>query len=326
MKKTFLAIAIASLLISCDKATEPTPNPGNNTSNGSSGTNTTTNDATLAELPEGLPKSTDCILADMELTLSGAASDKQGYKFSYDKYNRIVKSEATSTLFPNVTTYTYEKGKVKIVGDAVLTGGIKVLTEINYVLDEKNRVSESTYFAKTTASGQIATSVKKSTYKYDANGYLEEVKSEDDMKVTQTQKYTWEGGNLIKTEVLNYVDTKTKYDKYLAYTTYDFDKTKSNNSWDVNSVTGSALAAGIAYFGKTNKNVITKVSNIQDWSISNPIAISTLFSVVSDYKYTYNSKGYVDNFEINTVTKVGGSFPVGVPDTRVVGKANFKCN
>jgi hypothetical protein len=323
MIRKFLFAFTICAIISCESGTEPEPNPTNtNNSNTSPGLA----DATLKDLPEGLPKKDDCFLTELNYDLNGAASDKVTIKVTYDKYNRIVKSEASSQTFPNVTTYTYEKGKVKIVADATLTGNIKTNTVVDYILDDKNRVKESVYTVKTNQANTENLVTTKSAYTYDSNGFLIEIKSEDNKNITKTIKNTWQGGNLIKAEYTEYNDPKNKFDKYSNITTYELDMSKTNGSWDVNSVTGTALAPSIAYFGKINKNIILKVSNVIEQILTVPIAFNTKMTVMSDYKYTFDGKGNPSTFLVTTNTNVTGSFPISIPVTTVKGNSIYSCN
>ncbi len=331
MKKLVYSILLATVFIACEKTTEPTPTPP--ATGGITPTPTpiptptpTPVDAVLAELPDGLPKTTDCIIGDLQFDISGTVNDKLIYTLTYDKYNRIIKSVTNSTQYPNTTTYIYEKGKIKITQDALLFGGLKSNTVISYTLDEKNRVSVSESTIKSAQNNVEDVSSTKVSYKYDASGYLEETKSEDNRKIAQTTKYTWEDGNLVKTEITNFNDPKTKYDKWTNVTVYQFDKSKTNGAWDVNSVSGAAVAPGIAYFGKINKNIIAKLQTINDWVISTPISLNAKLTVDTDYKYTYDAKGYPATFDINTNARAEGSFPVGVPPTNVKGTVKYKCN
>ncbi len=331
MKKIICSILIASFFVACETPTEPSPAPSHTPSSGTgsgtgSGTTTTPTDVILAELPEGLPKATDCIIADLQFDISGTVNDKLIYTLTYDKYNRIVKSVTNSTQYPNTTTYVYEKGKIKITQDASFFSGLKSNNIINYTLDDKNRVSVSESTVKATYNGTESVSTTKVSYKYDANGYLEETKSEDNNKKTLTTKYKWEGGNLVKTEVIDYNEPGTKYEKWTNVTTYEFDKSKTNGSWDVNSVSGAAVAPGIAYFGKTNKNIISKLQTINDWVITTPVSLNAKLTVDTDYKYTFDGKGYPATFDVNTNAKAEGSFPVSVPPTNVKGTVKYKCN
>lgn len=326
MKKLIYSLLLATTFIACEKTTEPTPTTPTTTTGTGSGTTTTPTDAVLAELPDGLPKSNDCIVADLQFDISGSVTDKLVYTLTYDKYNRITKSVTNSTQYPNTTTYVYEKGKIKITQDATFFGGFKSNTVINYTLDDKNRVSVSESTVKSSYNDKESVSTSKVSYKYDTSGYLEETKSEDENKKTQTTKYIWDGGNLIKTEVTSYNDPKTKYEKWTNVTTYEFDKSKTNGSWDVNSVSGAAVAPGIAYFGKVNKNIVSKLQTITDWVVTTPFALNAKMTVNTDYKYTFDSKGYPATFDVNTNTKAEGSFPVSVPPTNVKGTVKYKCN
>jgi hypothetical protein len=305
-------------LAACENSSTETPSPNNS--------NSSINTTRDASLPEDFPLK-GCFPVDMDFTLnSSAGGGSAKFVFTYDKLNRLVKAENNSTLLPSKTTYTYDKGKITTVNESK-TGGIPMKITSIYTLDTKNRVSSVEQKTTLTISGNTSESTVKTSYTYDANGYLSESKIDSDKKLPVT-KYTWTNGNLTKT-----VSTLTKPDageKGITTTEYTYDLSKTLGTWDPSSASPGVTLAP-SYSGKPTKNLITKVVSTAETALDNPI-ISFNYKVVSTTttSYTFDSKGLPSTFNTNTTATSSGKLPLGftLPNINATstGKVNYTCN
>jgi hypothetical protein len=320
--KNYFLLLLCCLLFSCEKGDSPSPN----NSSGGGGSNAIVKNP---ELPDDFQLS-GCFLEAFNFDLNSVAgNEKQGYKFTYDQLNRLTKVEAVNnTSLKTESAYTYTKGKVMVTFDKPLVSVYSAKGSAELTLDAKNRVIGSITKLKGYANDQLLSEeTLKISYKYDDNGYLIEDTNElgDNIDIT---KYQWTNGNLTKT-----ITTRTqkgKPDKREVTQTYTYDTTKKNGTW--NGGTGSNSAAYYFYqdgfLGKPNANIITQIINTTREFETENIVFDYTLKTVTDYTYTYDSKGYPETLNGNTKVTTSGSLPLGItiPETFATFKANLKYN
>ena len=323
--KACLAVFCVILVMSCSKS-EVEPNAATPT-----GTTPVGRDANL---PQDLQIS-GCVLNDFSFDLSSVAGGlSQGFTYTYDDLKRI-KTVQGKFADGNKTaiSYVYDKGKISTSFDRPLSAGQGFKGKSVMTLDDKNRIAECvvnvTYYF---AGGENSFDVK-TTYKYDASGYLienyEEQSTGGKIISKNTTKYTWTAGNLEKAEVTYGISNNTTKSQI---TTYSYDTSKENGTWDGGTAGNSSpyhfLQAG--YIGKGNKNMLTKIVQITREISTLPILpFDYSLNTTTAYTYTYDAKGYPNTIKGDTDVKVTGNLPLGIniPSTvaTFTGKIAYKC-
>ncbi|MDZ7935019.1 MAG: hypothetical protein U5M51_08680 [Emticicia sp.] len=193
--------------------------------------------------------------------------------------------------------------------------GFPTKTTSVYTLDSKNRIVSVEQKYVITGSPDVIT---KTSYKYDANGYISESTVESDKKLPVT-KFTWEDGNLTKA-----VTTLTKPDAGEKSTTtnvYEYDKTKTMGTWDPGTTASPGVTLAPSYSGKPTKNIIIKTTTTSESAFVSPfLSFDYKFIATTITSYTFDAKGLPVTFKTNTTSTSSGNLPLGLVLPNVTAK------